>query len=357
MIAALTRILVLVVGLGAEYAARARDLTYLPFSEAATFIHYADVVENGYTAQNATQYPLLPTLMWGMNQLGVPIAITGVLISSVLFVVGLVAFAVLGERYVGYEAASNSALLLAIFPFSHFFSLASTESAMLAALCLSVLCAIRGTTISWLSAGLIASFGSLARPPAIFICIVLLGVALSQLKSGQLRGGRIVAAVTAGFAPVLAVIGFFWYLKHRTGDFFASINAQDEYDRASPHLSGPAEAITTALSDIRGGALGVAVDLVAVAIVVIAIVAFWVHARTDRFERAGWVAFAAASMLLPLATGIVWQMSRFALLVPPVFWIAGLLLNGRPRMRDAVVVTLAMALATKVVFEVIGVTQ
>jgi hypothetical protein len=90
---------------------------------------------------------------------------------------------------------------------------------------------------------------------------------------------------------------------------------------------------------------------------VIAIVAFWVQAKTDRFERAGWVAFAAASMLLPLATGIVWQMSRFALLVPPVFWMAGLLLNGRPRMRDAVVVTMSMALATKVVFEVIGVTQ
>lgn len=353
---AVSRFLVVGIGLGAQYAASSRDLVHLPFAEAGTYIHYADVVRNGYTLENATQYPLLPALMWLVHQLGVPLAATGVIISNLLFVVGLVGFAALGARYVGERAAIDAALVLTLFPFSHFFSLASTESAMLAALSLAALAALRGTSTGWLLAGLAAAVCALARPPAIFVGFVLLGLALSQWRAGTLRGGRLAAALVALAAPAIAVIGFFTYLHVRLGDFFASVHAQGEFDR-SPSLAGPIKAVASAIRDTMSGTIGVAIELAMTIALVIAIWLFWVRAQTDRWERGGWVAFGAASILLPLATGIVWQMPRFALLVPPAFWMAGYLLRGRPTTRDIVIVTLSMALATKVVFEVVGVVQ
>jgi hypothetical protein len=84
---------------------------------------------------------------------------------------------------------------------------------------------------------------------------------------------------------------------------------------------------------------------------------FALRALGDRFEIAGWTAFGVASLLMPLATGIVWQMPRFALLVPPVFWMLGRLGSRRPAVHGALMILLPMALAFKVVFEVVGVTQ
>src|SRR4051794_317254 len=64
-IALASRIGVLVVGLLATYAAQSRGISnYLPIAKSATFIHYQDVIVHGYNLKNATEYPLLPGLMY-----------------------------------------------------------------------------------------------------------------------------------------------------------------------------------------------------------------------------------------------------------------------------------------------------
>jgi hypothetical protein len=352
---AVTRLGVMAVGFLSEYAARGRDLPYLPFAESGTFVHYADVVAKGYTLENATQFPALPAFMWALGGLGIGPAAAALLVVNVAFLIGLLGIARLGERYVGREASIRGALYLAIFPTAYFFSIASTESLMLLGIVGSALLAIRGTALSWLAAGAIASFCVLSRPPGVFVGIVLLGIAIAQLRNGSLRGRRIVAAVAAGISIPAALGAFFLYLGERTGDALASFHAQEQFDRAMT-LDGPWRAVSGAIEATRGGTYGPFFELIAVLLISVSLVIFAINAAGPRWEVRGWALFGAASLLMPLFTGLVWQMPRFALLIPPLFWVLGVV--GRRRwVHIGALMLLPMALAFKVVFEVVGVTQ
>lgn len=354
---AATRFGVLVVGVLAEYAARNRGIEdVLPFAQAGTYIHYAGVISEGYTLENATEFPLLPALMYGLQQgTGMSLAVAGLLISNLCFLVGLIGFAKLGERYVGHDASVRASIYLAIWPVSHFFSLASTESLMLAGLVTAVLLALRGTTAGWLGAAVAALLCALTRPPGVLVGIPLLLIAIGQLRSGELRGRRIPAAIAAGAAIPAGVLGFFFYLQMKTGDFKASLHAQEQFNR---HLSldGPWRAVSGAVEAVRGGSLGEGFELAAAFLVTAMVIVFAARAAGDRWEVRGWVLFGAASVLMPLATGLVWQMPRFALLVPPLFWMLGVL-GRRQWVHVAALILLPMALAFRVMFEVVGVTQ
>jgi hypothetical protein len=347
---------VLVVGFLSQYAATGRGIDHvLPFAKAGTFVHYADVLANGYTVDNATEFPLLPAMMFGLHQVGMPLAAASMLIVNAAFIVGLVLFAVLGARYVGTAAAIRGATYLAIFPTSHFFSLASTESLMLVTLCGAVLCALRATPRWWLAAAVLAALCALTRPPAVLVGLPLLAIAIGQLRSSTLGKAGIAAALTAGAAVPAAVLGFFLYLDRTTGDFLAAIHAQAQFGR-SMSLTGPVTAVTSALRSVAGGTFGPGVELAAACMIVVGIVWFALRAAGDRWELRGWHAFAAASLLMPLATGLVWQMPRFALLIPPLFWALGQL-GKRQWLHTTMFVLFPMALAFKVVFEVTGVVQ
>ena len=69
----------------------------------------------------------------------------------------------------------------------------------------------------------------------------------------------------------------------------------------------------------------------------------------------GWTLFGIASLLLPLATGVMWQMPRFALLILPVFWMLGALGAQRVWLHRAILVLFPIALAVKVATAVVGV--
>lgn len=354
---AASRLGVLAVGVLAAYASRARELgPVVDLPRAGTFIHYADVVTGGYTLQNATEYPLLPLAMKALSLVGVPLAAGAMLITNIAFLVGLLAFASLGERYVGREAAVRGATYLAIFPTAYWFSLASTESLMLATLCGAALLALRGTPAGWIGAGTAAAACALTRPPAVFVVLVLAALAIAQWRSGHLARRTAVAAAAALAMVPAALVGFFAYMHAATGDAFAPMHAQRQFGR-SMSLAGPWNAVTSALEAVRGGTLGPGFELAAAALIALAIVVFALRrTEADRIEVSGWVAFAAASLMLPLATGLVWQMPRFALLVPPLFWLLGTV-GRRQWIHQAMLILFPMALAFRVVFEVAGVRQ
>ena len=78
-------------------------------------------------------------------------------------------------------------------------------------------------------------------------------------------------------------------------------------------------------------------------------------AAGSRWELRGWTVFGAASLLLPLATGVLWQMPRFALLVPPVFWMLGALGARHAWLHRSLLVLFPVALVVKVATAVVGV--
>lgn len=353
---ALSRALVLVVGFGTELAMRLADRdpsSWRPFAQAETFPHYADVALGGYTLENAYDYPLLPALMAGGDAIGLPLTLTAFVVSNVCFLLGLLGIAAIGERFVGRPAATRGAVYLAIAPFAYWFSIASTESLLLASMAGSVLLAVRATPGAWIGAGALAGLAALTRPPGALVGIVLLAIAVGQLRDRRLRVAGVAAALAAGAMIPAAIAGFFLFLREETGDALAAIHAQDQFNRELS-IDGPVLALGSGIRNALGGSPGQAIELVVTAAAAAFILWFAAQAAGRRWEVRGWTLLGVASLLLPLATGVLWQMPRFVLLVPPVFWMFGAL-GERRWLHRAVLVLFPVALAVKVAAAVVGV--
>ncbi|MCW2926167.1 MAG: hypothetical protein JWM86_135 [Thermoleophilia bacterium] len=355
---AISRLLVAGVGWGVELALRitgADPANWRPFAFAETYPHYADVALHGYTLENAVNFPLMPGLMAGGAAIGIPMWLTAFLATNLAFLVGLVGMAMLGERFVGGDAARRGALYLALAPFAYWFSVTSTEGLLLGLVAGSALLALRGTPASWLGAGVLAAVAALSRPPGAFLGIVLLGILVAQLRSGSIARRSVAAALAAGAMIPAAVIGFMAFLDAKTGDPLAFMHAQDEFNR---HVTadGPIRAIGSALElTVVQHSIGQAIELVATFGAAALLVWFGATAAGRRWEVRGWTLFGAASLLLPLATGVLWQMPRFALLIPPVFWMLGALGSRHVWLHRTVLVLFPVALMVKVATAVVGV--
>lgn len=354
---AISRALVLIVGFGAELVMRvtgADPSSWRPFAFAETFPHYADVVTNGYNLENAYDYPLLPALMAGGDAVGIPLALTAFVVSHVCFLAGLIGIAMLGERYVGRTAARRGAVYLALAPFGYWFSIASTESLLLALLAGSVLLALRATPGAWLGAGVLAGMAALTRPPGALLGLLLLCIAIGQLRERRLGVRGTLAALAAGSMVPAAVLAFFAFLDAKTGDPLAAIHAQDQFNR-SVTLDGPIRALESGVRNTLAASPGQAIELVATFGAAALVAWFVATAAGARWEVRGWTLFGAASLMLPLATGVLWQMPRFALLIPPIFWMLGRLGETRRPLHLAILVLFPVALAVKVAAAVVGV--
>jgi hypothetical protein len=353
---ALSRLLVLLVGFGAEAAMRVLDVDparWRPFAFAETYPHYANVATNGYTLENAFNHPVLPAFMAAGDVVGIPMWLTAMLVTNVAFLAGLVGMAMLGSRYVGRPAAIRASVYLAIAPFAYWFSVTSTEGLLLALVVGSALLALRATPAAWLGAGALGALAVLTRPPGALVGILLLCIAIGQLRDRRLRAPCIAAALAAGAMIPAALVGFFAYLQARTGSATASLDAQEDFNRELS-LDGPLRALESGIGNALSGSVGQAIEVVATIGAAALIVLFARRAVGDRWELRGWTAFGAASLLLPLATGVLWQMPRFALLIPPVFWMLGML-GERRWLHRAVLVLFPIALAVKVAAAVVGV--
>lgn len=354
---AVSRLIVVLVGWGAELAMRIGDVDparWRPFAFAETYPHYADVAVHGYTLENAVNFPLLPAFMASGDAIGLPMWLVAFVVTNVAFLFGLVGFAMLGERCIGPDAARRAATYLALAPFAYWFSVTSTEGLLLGLVAGSALLALRGTPRGWLGAGVLAALAALTRPPGAFVGLVLLGILGAQLRSRSIGARTVAAALAAGAMIPAAIVAFMAYLDDRTGDPLAFLHAQADYNRHVT-LDGPARALGSGIKLAAGGSIGQAIELVATFGSAALLVMFAANAAGRRWEVRGWTAFGAASLLLPLATGVLWQMPRFALLVPPVFWMLGVLGTRHAWLHRAVLVLFPIALVVKVATAVVGV--
>lgn len=357
LVAVASRVVVWLVGWGTELAQRlthADRRTWRPFAFAETYPHYHDVAVHGYTSSNAVNFPLLPAIMSGAHAVGIPYWLSAFVVSNVAFVAGLVGMAMLGARFVGDRASRRAAIYLAIAPFAYWFSVTSTESLLLVLVVGAALLAMRATPAAWLGAGVLAALATVTRPPGALVGLLLACLAIDQMRHGSLSRRGVAAAAAAGAMIPAALAAFCLYLNVRVGDPLAWLHAQDQYNRHTT-LDGPVRAIGSALRMvIESHSIGQAIELAATFGAAAMLVMFAARAAGRRWEIRGWVVFGAASLLMPLATGVMWQMPRFALLVPPVFWMLGSL-GERTWLHRAVLVLFPLALIVKTVTAVAGV--
>jgi Mannosyltransferase (PIG-V) len=296
---------------------------------------YRHVAAHGYLLVPGHQsdpafFPLYPLLLKLVGASGMSTGAGGVALSSLLFLLGLVAFDALGRELFPHTLARRATLLAAVFPMSYVCSMVYPESLVFLAFALTGLFAVRRR---WSLAAAAAAVAALARPEGVLLALPIAGVLATSWQRLETRDrGRGIAAVLA--APAAAA-SFPAYLGLALHDPFAWTKAEQAWGR-SFRTDGILHAITRVGHEFsQQGWAGRDVGLCVLTLALVAV------ARRAGAPRT-WVAVGALLVLLPLGTGSFESDGRFGLLALPAYW--GLASLVRRQLVNVAVITLSLAL-------------
>jgi hypothetical protein len=290
---------------------------------------YRDIAEQGYTnipkAESGQQgqrdtafFPLYPlairlfTIVFGDTFLA------GLIISNLAFLFALIVLFHLLSHVYGAEIARRTIILLAIYPFSLFFSAMYSESLFLLA---AVLAFYLGERKQWFWAALAAAAASATRVVGIAVVLGLLVLYLEQI---DWRRRRIRPAILWTLLGAAGLGGYMAFLAQRFGDPLLFVRSQQvpgwaaglEFRSAlgtirdSLSLRAIAAGHYPAIDMIQLGIFGLALGLCALA---------W-----HRIGRA----YAIWSITTLLISFLSWRsMGRLVLVIFPLFLVAALLLH------------------------------
>jgi hypothetical protein len=263
-------------------------------------------------------FPLYPILLRGVHAAGVGWGFAGPLLSNLALVLGLWLFYALTREIFSEPLARRATTYLAIFPLGYVFSMAYPESLVLVLLTGAPLAALRRR---WWLAAFCAGAAALARPEALFLVFPLADIAWRQRKS--LSPPHRGAALAAVLAPVAAIASYSLYLTTVLHDPLAWSRAEHAWGRQF-RVSGAYEAFVH-LPVTLGHDPWLVRDVVCFFLYLALLYAAWRVGTPP-----GWLAAAAAVVILPIFTGAFNSLGRFGLLAPPLLWgLAGLTKSER----------------------------
>jgi hypothetical protein len=309
---------------------------------------YFDIAKRGYfflpdQQSSVPFFPLYPLAMrtlasvfGGSDQ---AIWISGIVISCVSFIAGLVVLHTLTERICGdREVARRTVLFLAVYPFSFFLTRVYPGGLFFL---LTVLAISAAFSSRWRQAGLWGALATLTRPHGILIALPLIVLAI--------RGGTVrqIAMRIVALAPIPAALaGFSLYVAHLTGDPLAWLHAERAWGYSL--WQAPWQQLLVLFGDIgqRGlylyffssplapfrlfhGAIALALLMLVPTI----------------FRRLGVAlgAYVLVNLLVPLSSNALEGIGRYAAAWFPIFMVMGMV--GSPRIREAILVTSSLLLA------------
>jgi hypothetical protein len=280
-------------------------------------LRYLDVARVLYPTHLAEQhgfFPLLPLLLRGLDDVGIPRVAGGLILANLAGLAGLIAVAYVTQPLFGERVAVRTAVGLACFPLSYVLSMLYSEPFALAAGFGAVALAQRGRY--WWSVPLGIVVG-LSRSSGELFLLPLAGVALRQ-------GGPLLARAASVAAPALGLGAFAGYLWAHTGSPLAFQEAQRKFwFRRSPGVAA-ARALVDRISLQRDFVLSLSPYLTVGYLAAILGVA--------RRVPPEWTAFGLLTILLPLSTGRYAGIARYGLLALPAFWALALLGGRFPRL-------------------------
>jgi Gpi18-like mannosyltransferase len=283
-----------------------------------------DVRATDGKAANWAFFPLYPLLVRTLSLTG-EFALDGMLVSNVAFACALYLLAALALRS-GFTAddAERAVLYLAFFPTSYFFSLPLTESLFLA---LSLGSVLAGVSLRWWLAGLLGGLAALTRLPGLLVIVPLFLILLQQRKWRSLPW---LALVPAGTALFMA------HLHSVTGDALAFVHVQQQWNRAAAFFATPLFRYA-----IRPQEVSEPWNLLALNFAV-ALLLFVAGCALLLARKWPLGAYVLVSVLLPLSSGSLQSIARYALVVFPLFfWLAA---AGRRPTVDRLVLACSVAL-------------
>ena len=235
-------------------------------------------------------FPLFPLIL----RLAPDFAIGAMVVSNLAFAAGLLLVAAAGLR-LGWtpEQVERAAFFIAFFPTSYFFSLPMTESLFL---CLSAAAFLLAAKDRWWAAGLVGALAASTR-----LVGVLLLPALFLLPTPRRMQRLWLLLIPVGTAA------FMFHLQRVTGDPLAFVHVQTLWDRGS--LQWP-------LMVSRPWNF-VALNAAAALFLLVAAIGL---ARRRQWALAAYTLLAVA---VPLSTGSLQSLARYAMVVfPAFFWLA-----------------------------------
>jgi hypothetical protein len=274
---------------------------------------YRQIAIHGYEAPTADAapkntwafFPGYPLLIRALGGGGIFFPIIAVITSNLALLAALFAVAAAG-RHLGAadDETERAAWYLALFPTSYFFSLPMTESLFLLLSSVTFLFAARRR---WFAAGVAGALAAATR--VIGVCL-LPALLLLPLQRRERPAKQLLWLLIIPFG-LLAFVGF---LYARTGDPLAFVHAQTLWGRgAAPQLDR-----------IHDGLLiskpwnFIAMNAAAALLMIAAGVSFL------RKRQWSYAAYTLLSVAIPLSSGSLQSMSRYAAVDFPLFyWLAG----------------------------------
>lgn len=296
---------------------------------------YRMVAKTGYLLVPGRQsdpafFPFYPILLRTLHGIGIPYEVGGPLLSNGALLATLGVFYALTRELGGADLARRATIYVAIFPFGYVFSMTYPESIVLGLVAGAGLAGLRRR---WWLAGLLGAAAALTRPEGVFVALPLLGILWRQRH--ELTPARRGVALGAVLAPAAALLSYPAYLGSVVHNAHAWQTAQAGWDRHF-HILGFVKAI-----EHLGHAIGQDHWLLRdVVCVVVYLVLLGVALRGGLPWL--WILAGLIVVVLPPFSGAFDSISRFGLVVPPIFW--GLAVLGRNRTVDWTLRVLSLGL-------------
>jgi hypothetical protein len=219
-------------------------------------------------------FPLLPGIVRGLDEVGIPGRGGTVVVGHLLFLVALAGLYRLASRHTSPAAATTAVWALALFPGSFLFSMLYPSALFLAASVWAFLLVEEGRDVP--AAALLAT-AAMARPNGLVLALALAVATRSWRRSGVVASPAV--------AAVAVWCGLCW---HWTGDPFVFFTAKSAWGEVT---------LATLLFPIA--------DYGALVHFVLGVSALGAVALERRRLPASWSVFTALYLLPPLALGII----------------------------------------------------
>lgn len=275
---------------------------------------YRTISNDGYAPKTAppstwnwTFFPLYPLLVRAVP-LTSEFGLNALLVSNAAFAVALV---LLGHVALSMRApvedAQRAIMYAAFFPTSYFFSLPMTEATFLALSLAAVLAAQRRR---WLIAGFAGGLTALTRFAGILLLPVLVIMFLIEERDRWYRMLTLLL-VPAGTAAFMS------YLNYRTGDALAFVHAQARWGRSATGFWQPLASYLGHISHVSEPWNLLTLNFL-VSVGCLALGGYLLVTREWAFG-----VYTLGSVLVPLMSGSLQSMSRYALVIFPIYlWLA-----------------------------------
>lgn len=257
-------------------------------------------------APNYAFFPLYPLLVRYGGVTG-DFTLDALLLSNIAFAAALfLCGAVALKAGLSEEEAQRAVVFLAFFPTSYFCSMPLPESLFLALTLGSMLAAYSGR---WATASIIGGLGALTRLPGVLLFIPL-AILLWRNERQRVKGLWLLLVPAGTFA-------FIVYLHHLTGSWRAFLAVQENWGRSPGWFWRPLVAFVMNPATVSEPWNFIALNFAFALLLLVAGIALLMQKRWELGV------YTLASLLLPLSSGSLQSLDRYAVVVFPLFlWLA-----------------------------------